>query len=60
MGETCLIRYSVRVPFPDEDKYCFVLDKAGKVHYYDDRNNAEEVARQFYEAVIMESKYYGF
>ena len=53
-------RYSVRVPFPDEDKYCFVLDNQGKVSYYEHRADAEEMARHYQDATIVETQYYGF
>jgi len=60
MNGECKSRYVVRVPFPDEDLYSFLLDSAGKVRYYDSKKDAAATAQQYTEALIMEIKYYGF
>lgn len=48
------------VPFPDEDYYCFVIDNTGKIHYYEHNEDAISAAANYLDAVIIESKYYGF
>ncbi len=54
------VRYCVRCPFPDEDLWCFVLDKEGKVRYYDNVVDAEAEAYNYDDATVMECTYYGF
>lgn len=54
------IRYSVRCPFPDDDKYCFVLDNKGNVHYYDNIDDAQAEAAKYVDAIVKENKFYGF
>jgi hypothetical protein len=57
--DKCRLRYAIRCPFPDEDMYCFVLDKDGKVAYYETKANAEERAKEIKDAVIVETRYFG-
>lgn len=52
------MRYVVRVPFPDSDLYCFVLDNQGKIHYYEKEEVAMSVAKEL-NGVVIESRYYG-
>lgn len=55
-----VIRYVIRVDFPDDDLFCFVLDKFGDIYYYDSKESAGTIADSYDSAVIMEIKYYGF
>lgn len=59
MGQN-ITRYAIRVPFPDEELFCFVLNSSGKVQYYESRADAELVAKQYIDACIIEEKYCGF
>lgn len=60
MERECIIRYAIKCPFPDDDLYCFVLDKEGNVSYYENRGDAEARAREYTDATIVEVRYYGF
>ena len=53
------IRYAVRAPFPDEDMYCFLLDKNGGVHYHESKADAEFAASFYVDAVVVEFTYCG-
>ena len=53
------VHYSVRCPFPDEDMWCFLLDKSNKVHYYDSKADATAEAAKYVNAIVVEHVYYG-
>ena len=52
-------RYCIRVPFPDEDLFCFVLDSRGDVAYYWNKADAEAEAKRYVDALIVENKLHG-
>lgn len=54
------VRYAVKCPFPDADMYCFVLDNCGKVRYYNSREEAELAAKEYKDATVVKTGYYGF
>jgi len=60
MDSDYVIRYVIRVNFPDDDLFCFVLDKLGNIIYYNSKESAETIADSYSDTVIIEIKYYGF
>lgn len=52
MEDPIKMRYCIRVPFPDFDLWCFVLDKDDKV-YYTNKEDARIRASEFEGSMLI-------